>query len=130
MTSDLKKCELHPDWHEQVQDRSSWHGCVNAAAEDVNEGMEDAEQSKKDELKQRREAASQEQAQSGWRTCSEHGCCFVGRSKAGLVNHVRQKHSSIAQCQQRCPHCRKSFQKQGVIMHVRFCKDNPTRGVS
>ena len=39
----------------------------------MNEELEAKEQSKKDELKQKREAACHEQTQSG-RGCSEHGC--------------------------------------------------------
>ena len=129
IVSDLKKCELYPNWRDQAQDCSTWRGWTNAAAEDANEEMKATEQSKKDELKQRREAASQEQRQTGWR-CSEHGCHFVGRSKAGLVNHARQKHSRSAQCWQKCPHCGKQLKKQGFTMHTRFCAANPTRRVT
>ena len=123
---DLKKCDVYPNWREQAQDRSTWRGWINAAAEDVNEELEDKEQSKKDELKHRRQAACHEHTQSGWR-CSEHGCQFVGRSKAGLVNHVRQKHSRVAQIQRRCSHCGKLFQKQGFTRHEKFSKVNPAR---
>ena len=58
---------------------------INAAGEDLNEEMKVAERGKKDELKQKREAAAQEQTQSSWK-CSEQGCHFAGWSKAGLVN--------------------------------------------
>ena len=84
---------------------------------------------KKDELKQRRETCSQGQTQSVWR-CTVLECGFVGRSKAGLVNHVGQKHSGAAQCRQRCPHCGRLLQKQGYTMHVRYCEDNPARRVT
>ena len=70
--------------------------------------MEAKERSMKDELKQRRENASQELTQN-IRKCAECGCGFVGRSKAGLVNHIRQKHSRAAQCLHRCPHCGRLF---------------------
>ena len=126
VVEDLKKCELDTNWREQAQDRSTWRGWVNAAAEDVNEEMEAKEQRKKDGLKQRRENTSQELTQIIWK-CIEHGCGFVGQSKAGLVNHVRQKHSRAAQCQQRCRHCGRWVQKQGLTMHARFCVDNPSR---
>ena len=84
------------------------------------------EKSKKDKLKQRREADNQEQTLNDWR-CSEQGCCFVGNTKAGLVNHVRQIHSRAAQCWYGCVHCGKLFLKQGLVMHERFCKENPNR---
>ena len=119
-------CELYPNWREEAQDRSIWRGWIKAAAEDVNEEMEIAEQSKKDELKERREAVNQEQTRSDWR-CSEQGCQFVGRNYAGLVNHTRQSHSTAAQCRYRCVHCGKEYKKQGLTMHARYCKDNPGR---
>ena len=122
IVNDLKKCELYPNWREQAQVRRSWRGWIWASAEELNEEMEAAERRKKDELKQRKEATSLEQTQNGWE-CNEHGCHFVGRSKAGLVNHVRQKHSSVVQHQLSCPHCGKPFHKQGFSMHVRFCKN-------
>ena len=84
------------NWCKQAQDHSTWHEWINAAAEDVNEEMEAAEQRKKDELKQRKKRGSQEQAQSGWK-CTEQGCHFAGWNKAGLVNHIRQRHSREAQ---------------------------------
>ena len=123
---DLKKCDVYSNWREQAQDRSAWRGWINAAAKDVNEELEAKEQSKKDVLKQRRQAACHQQTQSGWR-CSKHGCQFVGRSKAGLVNHVRQNHSRVAQNQRRCSHCGKLFLKQGFTMHEKFSKVNPAR---
>ena len=103
---DLKKCDVYSNWREQAQDRSTWRGWINAAAADVNEELEIKEQSKEDELKQRKEAACHEQTQSGW-GCSELGCQFFGRSKAGLVNHVRQKYSRVAQNRRRCSRCGK-----------------------
>ena len=124
LVRDLKKCEVYSNWREQAQDRSTWRGWINAAAEDANEELEAKEQSKKDELKQRRQTSCHEQIQSGWR-CREHGCQFVGRSKTGLVNHIRQKHSRVAQIQRRCSHCGKLFQKQSFTMHEKFCKVNP-----
>ena len=60
IVGDLKKCELYTNWREEAQDHSIWRGWIKAAAEDVNEEVEIAEQSKKDELKQRREDVNQE----------------------------------------------------------------------
>ena len=76
------------------------------------------EQSKKDELKQRREAVNQEQTLRG-RRCSEQGCLFVGSNKAGLVNHIRQ-YSKATQRRYGCVHCGELYLKQGLIMRVRF----------
>ena len=129
IVGDLEKCEMYCSWCEQVHDRSMWRGWIKAAAEDVNEKMEIAEQSKKDELKQRREAVNQEQILSDWR-CSEKGCHYIGSNKAGLVNHIKQIHIIAAQCRYGCIHGGKLFLKQGLIMHVRFGKENPDRGAA
>ena len=61
---------------------------------DLNEELKVAEQRKKDELKQRRKATKQEPTQNGW-GCSEQGCQYVSQNKVGLVNHIRQKNSSV-----------------------------------
>ena len=53
-----------------------------------------------DNQKQRREGAYH-QMQNGWR-CSEQGCLFTGPSKAGLMNHIRQKHTVEQQYQYCC----------------------------
>ena len=92
----------------------------------VNEKMEDAELSQKDELKQRREAGSQEQALSVWRCSEQQECYFAGLNKTGVVN-IRLQHGRVALCQQRYPHCGKLHLKPSLIMHVhvRYCKNNP-----
>ena len=56
--------------------------------------MEEAEKVKKDEYKQRKELVTQE-SQSEL-MYSKPGCLFVEVNRAGLVNHVRQKHGVIA----------------------------------
>ena len=68
---------------------------METAVEDVNEEMEAAERRKKDELKQRRVGAGQEQTQSSWR-CSKQGCHFTGQSKVGLVNHIRHAEAQLS----------------------------------
>ena len=47
IVGDLKNCELYTNWREEAQDRSTWWGWIKAAAEDANEELEIAEQSKK-----------------------------------------------------------------------------------
>ena len=125
--NDLKKCELYPNWREVVQDHSIWRGWIEAAAEDLDKAMEVAERRKKNELKQRREPASQEESQSSWK-CNEQGCHFAGQSNTGLVKHIRQKHNSVAQNQQCCPHRGNMLHKQGLIKHTRFRRNkSPTQ---
>ena len=59
--------------------------------------------------------------------CEEPGCTFVCQTKAGLVNHTRQRHGSSAQLKHKCMFCGKSFHKQGITMHMRHCSMNPDR---
>ena len=80
----------------------------------MNEELEAKEQSKKDELKQRRQAACHEHTQSGWR-CSEHGCQFVGRSKAAMPCEPRQ-----TEAQQSCADPTKVLTLWKVVSEARF----------
>ena len=58
----------------------------------------------------------------------EAGCGFIGQTKAGLVNHVRQRHGRMARMMGICPFCKEKVHKQALIMHSRFCQVNPNRG--
>ena len=58
---------------------------------DLNRKAEEKEQQKKDERKRRREEAVMPALAQ---TCSYRECSFAAQSKAGLVNHQRQKHGS------------------------------------
>ena len=64
---------------------------VKAAAEDMNGELE---VTCKDERKQRREI-DLTVTQNQW-PCCELSCAFVAQSRAGLVNHTRQKHTTAA----------------------------------
>ena len=92
IVGDLMKCEMYPNWREQVQDHSIWRDWIKAVAEDVNEEMEIEEQSKKDELKQRRAAVNQEQTLSHWR-CSEQGCHCAGKKTMQACGTTSDRHT-------------------------------------
>ena len=110
------------NWSEIAVDRKMWRGLVHACAEEVNEELEDLEQRKKDERKKRNtnEDGSHDSVLLQWQ-CSEGGCDFVARSKAGLSNHVRQIHSEGYNQLLKCPSCGQYFKKQGLHNHQRFC---------
>ena len=69
-------------------------------ATELNCSMEEDEKRKKDELKQKREwngppvrsQISPSQFDRPMLHCTELGCDFIRQSKAGLVNHTRQRH--------------------------------------
>ena len=92
----------------------------------VNERMEAQEKERKDIMKKRREETVQSESLA--LKCEVTGCSFVGLSKAGLVNHVQQRHGRLARVKEKCPFCEHSVCKQGLSMHKRFCQANPNRG--
>ena len=59
--------------------------------------------------------------------CTEPGCGFRAQSKAGLVNHRRQKHRAAALETLTCQHCGGQYRRQGLHNHVKFCKQNPSK---
>ena len=87
-------------------------------ANNLNEYAEDLKKRKKDKWKMRgKNGLSQSQ---NCLKCTEVECCFVGQTKAGLVNHVRQAHSATTQSASQCAHCSKSFIRQDLRIHVKF----------
>ena len=86
------------------------------AVTDLNEHKEADEKEKKDERKKRREESTQPAALD--LKCEEPGCDFVGQTKAGLVNHIRQRHGSMAMVAIKYSFCSQPFQKQGLAMHT------------
>ena len=125
---DLKRCDLLEDWKETTQDRGAWRCFVMEALSDVNECMEAQEKERKDIMKKRRE--ERVLSESLALKCDVTGCGFVGLSKAGLMNHVRQQRRRLAKVKEKCPFCQRSVCKQGLPMHKRFCQVNPSRGRS
>ena len=106
-----------------AHERGTWRGLVREALQELNCSHEEEEARSKDQLKQRREAPghppSPTPATSLPHTCTVPGCTFVGRTKAGLVNHIRQRHGVVSQVFHPCPHCGGSFHKQGLHNHSR-----------
>ena len=86
----------------QVLNHDRHHGQIEAMGGNLNEDQEDLEKSKKNKQKTRREGGLPQS--QNYLKCTEAGWCFVGQTKAGLVNHVRQAHSATAQSAS-CAHC-------------------------
>ena len=55
------------------------------------------------------------------RGATSKGVTYVGWSKVGLVNHLRQKHNSVPVPAKMPPHCVKLLQNQGLTNHVCEC---------
>ena len=77
--------------------RDVWREFVEDGAAELNCFQEEDEEKRKDELKRRREGNGPSlQSQPSTLHCTEPGCDFVGQAKAGLVNHIRQRHGVLA----------------------------------
>ena len=103
--SDLKKCDLLPDWRDMAHERGASCDLVKEASAELNRSLEEEEVKKKDERKLRREVNSEPAQPPSAHLCTEPGCNFVGQTKAGLVNHTRQRHGVSARAQYPCSHC-------------------------
>ena len=86
---------------------------------ELDSEAEDLEVCKKDERKHQREKRIGEA--EAMLKCPKSGCGFVVQSRAGLVNHKRQKHSASAMKTVPCQFCRRSFRTQGLRKHEKFC---------
>ena len=111
------------DWKETAQDRGAWRCFMMVALTDLNDHIERQEKERKDVRKKRRGVLSESLALK----CEETGCGFVGQSRSGLVNHVRQRHGRMARVMEKCPVCGERFCKQGFHMHKQFCQANLNR---
>ena len=81
---------MEEDWRDVAKDRRAWRCIVREGAEEANERDEYEEVKRKDDGKKRRENWLAQENTS--LTCSQPMCAFVALSRAGLVNHCRQKH--------------------------------------
>ena len=125
LVSDFKWCDLWDDWWKIAQRRGAWRCLVMEVASNLNDHKEAHEKEKKDERKKRRGEGTQPPTLD-WK-CEEPGCVLVGQTKVGLVNHVRQRHGSMAMVVHKCPFCDQPFRKQELTMHSRFCQANLNR---
>ena len=113
---DLVKCDFE-DWRELAQDRLAWHGMVKISVKDLNREAEKKDDKKKDEKKRNQQV--QLTIPSASQLCDHPNCRFVAVNQSGLVNHKRQKHTTLFLS--KCKHCGKSFHSQGLANHERCC---------
>ena len=113
---------LGEDWRSKAMDRQEWRQIVKREVELVNERDELQEKKQKDDRKRRREG--RQMASEAALHCEHPGCEFMALNKAGLVNHTRQKHQEPQLGQ--CAHCQRTFNRQGLANHKRFCGTRPT----
>ena len=84
-------CDPYPYLCEQGQNGGAWHGQACASAVDMNEEMKALKQNTK------KMNANGGDFQPG-DTFGSFWVLLFGQSKAGLVNHARQKYSEAARC--------------------------------
>ena len=102
-------------------DRNEWRRIVKEGVESVNKSEETQEKKQKDERKRRREG--RHMTSEAALKCVHPMCAFVALSKVGLMNHTKQKHLQPQFAQ--CSHCHRTFHRQGVLNHQRFCSERP-----
>ena len=88
----------------------------------VNEHDELQEKKQKDDRKRRREG--RQMASEAALHCEPPGYEFMALNRASLVNHTCQKHQEPQFGQ--CAHCQRTFNRQGLASHRRFCGTRPT----
>ena len=94
-------------------------------ASDSNEHKEPHMKESKDKRKKRTDEDTQP-ATLEWRYIKQ-GCNFVVKTKAGLVNHKRQRHDAMLMEVQKCPFGDQTLQKQGLLIYTRYHQANPKR---
>ena len=94
----------------------AWRCLIREMASNFNDHSKAHEKERTDERKKKREEGTQLAADQDWKF-EEPGCAFVVQTKAGLVNHVRQRHGSMVMVMEKCDSCDKVFQNQGITMH-------------
>ena len=121
VTRDLTKCGMLADWRERAQSRDAWRWDTKRNVEAINVQAEQEEKQRKDERKRLREQR-QADVEAGLH-CDLPGCSFVAVNKAGLTNHQRQRHAPTQVAV--CDFCMRTFQRQGLHNHQRFCSSRP-----
>ena len=122
VSKDLSLCNLSRTWREEALERASWRATIKQSIPLVNHQAEIREKSRKDEVKRRREQRLLDTEHS--LHCNHPGCSFRAITKAGLINHQRQRHATNLKIQ--CQFCHQMFSKQGLCNHQRFCSARPS----
>ena len=117
LARDLKRVGLGEDWRSSALDRRGWRRTIVERLEEVNNTDEVLEKQRKDDRRRRREG--RQMASEVALHCGRPGCSFVALTSVGLANHTRQKHQQPQSSQ--CPHCHRTFKRQGLANHKRFC---------
>ena len=124
VVEDLNQASLSGVWREQALDHDSWRSTIKHSVELLNDQAEATERSLKDQKKKRREERLLESEIT--LHCSHHSCSFRALTRAGLANHLRQRHSSIHNQKIPCDYCQQLFHQQGLGNHKRFCRAKPS----
>ena len=123
ITQDLKKANLLTVWRQPAGNRMEWRGTGARSVKSQNEESGEKEQSKKDERKKRREEGMM--SESEW-LCGVGGCVFSAQSRAGLVNHRRQKHGASTTAVS-CQHCGGQLHPQGLHNRIKAMRTRRLR---
>ena len=113
VNSDLKHLNLLSSWRSMAINRQKWRNEINSTLVNLNHLKEQDENFEKDCKKGNNVNNNLK--------CSHHGCNKVTLTKAGLANHIRQRHSNLQTV--KCQFCHQCFKPQGIHNHEKkFCK--------
>ena len=123
VVKDLRRCGMEEDWRDVAKDRRAWRCIIRERAEEANEHDEFEEVKRKDDRKQWRENRLAQENTS--LTCSQPMCGFVELSRAGFINHCRQKNTSSLSMPSVHTVARLCV-GQGLHNHQHFCANRPS----
>ena len=96
--ADFKQLKMVVDSRTAARDRKQWHNNVNKLLHDLNAQKELDEKARKDFAKIQKNIANNQTrniaTSNASLACSFSGCNKVAANKAGLANHIRQKHKT------------------------------------
>ena len=127
LASDLKWCDLWDNWRKIAQNKGAWRCLVGEITSNFNDHNEACEKESKDQRKRRKQEGT-ETAALDWKWKNLGIFCVAG--KAGLLNHVRERHGCMFMVMERCAFHDKTFQTQRTTAHRRSCQANTNRMMS
>ena len=127
--ADLKEVNKVTSWKTEARNRKKWRTNIYNLLHDLNARKESTEKAKKDFARSRYNSDydnSDNKNNSVQRlSCMFPGCKKIAANKAGLANHVIQRHRTQESIL--CQYCGLSFKRQGIHNHQKKCSTlNPS----
>ena len=138
VNNDLKAIGLVSGWRSKAKNRIEWRKSINTLIIDLKQNKEQSEKDMKDRKKELNVQYNNTNNICGkvninngvlnGLACSFSGCNKIAVNKAGLANHIREKHSQQATITILCQHCGRNFKRQGFQNHQKKCATTTRNG--